>query len=173
MSFMNKKILIFIGLIFSISNAQTFSSSAIAKVNMIKPLSITAINSTINFGEIILGETSQIRNLSPSDGAVFRIEGHPQRNVIVSYSVSSLSNALWVSQYGGKVGNLSFLPVVVHTGSSSVYQNPISVSNGGSYQLQNSGGIGLLFVWVGGSINISPGQPVGDYIGTFNITVSY
>jgi hypothetical protein len=43
MSFMNKKILIFIALIFFVSNAQTFSSSAVAQVNMIKPLSIKVV----------------------------------------------------------------------------------------------------------------------------------
>lgn len=150
-----------------------YSSTATATVNMIKPLSISAINSTINFGEIILSGSSFVKNLDPSQGAVFKIEGHPNRNVIISYSYTTLSNAQWVSQYGGTVGTLSFLPDVVHTGSSSSYQLPKTITNGGSYQLINSGGIGVLYVWVGGSINIAANQPVGDYSGTFNIMVSY
>lgn len=152
---------------------QTSSSSASASVNMIKPLSISSINTTINFGEIILTGSAFVRNLEPSNGAVFKIEGHPNRSVVVSYSYTSLSNAQWVSQYGGTVGNLNFIADVVHTGANPSYQNPVSVINGGAYELINSNGIGLLYIWVGGSINIAFDQPAGDYIGTFNLMVSY
>lgn len=140
---------------------------------MIKPLSISSINDVINFGEIILSGSSFIKNLSPSSGAVFRIEGHPNRNVIISFNYTNLSNAQWVSQFGGTVGSLSFTADVVHTGSNPAYQNPVIVQNGSSYQLVNSGGIGLLYVWVGGTLNIQANQPAGDYEGTFKIMVSY
>jgi hypothetical protein len=157
----------------SIISAQPVSISGTASVNMIKPLSITAINSSINFGEIILTGSAFIYNLNPSQGAVFRIEGHPNRNVIISFSSTSLSNAQWVSQYGGTVGSLNYTPYVVHTGASSVYDLPQVVTNGGSYQLQNVNQNGILYVWVGGTINIQANQPIGDYTGTFNITVTY
>lgn len=160
-------------LFLKIGLAQTFSSSASAIVNMIKPLSISSVNNTINFGEIILTGSAFVQSLDPSEGAVFRIEGHPNRSVVISYSFTSLSNAQWVSQYGGTVGSLNFIADVVHTGSNSAYLNPVSVSNGGSYQLVNSGGVGLLHIWVGGSIHIQSNQPAGDYTGTFNIMVSY
>lgn len=168
------KVSLYLFILIQISLAQNiFSSSATASVNMIKPLSITALNSTIDFGEIILSGSSFIKNLEPSQGAIFRVEGHPNRNVIISYSYTTMSNAQWVSQYGGTLGSLNFYPDVVHTGASSTYQNPVPIINGGSYQLVNSGGIGLLYVWVGGSIKIFSDQPAGDYSGTFNIMVSY
>ena len=157
----------------SIISAQPVSISGTASVNMIKPLSITAINSSINFGEIILTGSAFIYNLNPSQGAVFRIEGHPNRNVVISFSSTALSNAQWVSQNGGTVGSLNYTPYVVHTGASSVYDLPQVVTNGGSYQLQNVNQNGILYVWVGGTINIQVNQPIGDYTGTFNITVTY
>jgi len=157
----------------SIISAQPVSISGTASVNMIKPLSITAINSSINFGEIILTGSAFIYNLNPSQGAVFRIEGHPNRNVVISFSATALSNAQWVSQNGGTVGSLNYTPYVVHTGASSVYDLPQVVTNGGSYQLQNVNQNGILYVWVGGTINIQANQPIGDYTGTFNITVTY
>lgn len=167
------KILILIFFYYFHLSAQPTSISGTARVNMIKPLSITAINSTINFGEIILSSSAFVFNLHPSQGAIFKIEGHPNRNVVISYNYTSLSNAQWVSQYGGTVGSLNFTPNVVHTGSSSVFDLPQIVINGGSYQLQEVNRIGILYVWVGGSINIQANQPIGDYSGTFNITVAY
>jgi hypothetical protein len=164
-------VLIFLGY-FHLS-AQTSSISGTARVIMIKPLSITAINNTINFGEIILSGSAFVYNLHPSQGAIFKIEGHPNRNVVISYYYTSLSNAQWVSQNGGIVGSLNFAPNVVHTGSSSVFDLPQIVVNGGSYQLQEVNRIGILYVWVGGSLNIQANQPIGDYSGTFNITVTY
>ncbi|MCX8057469.1 MAG: DUF4402 domain-containing protein [Ignavibacteria bacterium] len=155
------------------ASAQIYSSSANASVNMIKPLSIVSISNRVNFGEIILTGSAFSRNLSPSSGAIFRIEGHPNRNVIISYSHTNLSNSVWVSQNGGTIGSLVYTPDVVHTGSNSSYTNPISVRSGSSYQLVNSNGIGILYLWIGGRLDISANQPVGDYEGTINITVSY
>ncbi|MGB9665572.1 MAG: hypothetical protein ACPL25_11745, partial [Ignavibacteria bacterium] len=121
---------------------------------MIKPLSITAINSSINFGEIILSGSAFIYTLHPSQGAIFKIEGHPNRNVVISYNYSSLSNAQWVAQNGGTVGSLNFTPNVVHTGSSPVYDLPEPVMNGGSYPLPEVDRNGILYIWIGGSLNI-------------------
>lgn len=159
--------------LFTNSFAQINSTSATASVNMIMPLSITAISSTINFGEIVLSRNSFVRYLTPAEGAIFKIIGHPGRSVTVSYNFSELSNSQWVGQNGGTVGTLSFFPEVVHTGSNSSYQNPVTVQNGNSYILITSGSVGVLYIWVGGSINILTNQPAGDYIGTFNVTVSY
>lgn len=168
-----KYLILFLIISFTYSYSQINSNSATASVNMIMPLSITAINSTINFGEIVLSGNSFIEYLTPTEGAIFRIKGHPERSVTVSYNFSDLSNSQWVAQNGGTVGSLSFFPEVVHTGANSSYQNPVTVQNGNSYVLITSGSVGVLYIWVGGSINILANQPAGDYIGTFNITVSY
>lgn len=156
-----------------ISVAQIYTSSASASVNMIKPISIISLKNEINFGEIILTGSAFARTLSPSSGAVFKIEGHPNRNVIISFNSTNLSNAQWVSQNGGTVGTLIYVPDVVHTSSSSSYQNPFPVTSGSSYILVNSGGIGVLYLWIGGRIDVNANQPIGDYQGTINITVSY
>lgn len=160
-------------LMYNLCSGQQYNISATGQVNMIKPLSITSINSTINFGEIILSGSNFIKSLSPSEGAIFKIEGHPNRNVIISFNPVTLSNSEWVAQNGGTLGTLNFEANVVHTGANSSYQSPVSVQNGNSYQLVNSSGIGILYLWVGGSINIQANQPVGDYQGIFSIMVSY
>ncbi len=153
--------------------SQTVSTQGNASANLIKPLSITSFGGEINFGEIILTGSSFLQNLSPQQGKIFRVEGHPNRMTSITFNSVTLSNAGWVTTFGGTTGSLLFSPNVVHTAASSVYENPVAVYSGNSYQLVNSGGTGLLYLWVGGSIDINSSQPQGDYTGTFNITVSY
>jgi len=144
-----------------------------ASVNMIKPLAITAIGGEIDFSEIILTGTPRNIVLSPQNGKIFKVEGHPNRNIIITFSSQPLTNSQWVSNFGGTIGTINFSPSVVHTGANSSYSNPISITSGSSITLPNSQGIGNLYIWVGGSISIAANQPHGDYIGTFNLTVSY
>lgn len=167
------KILIVLLLFSRVAFSQVYSSSAVARVNMIKPLSIVSIFDKVNFGEIFLTGSAFTRTLDPSNGAIFRVEGHPNRNVVISYNFTNLNNAQWVSQNGGTVGYLTYEPEVVHTGASSSYNLPKPVLNGSSYQLVNSNGIGVLYLWIGGKIYINANQPIGDYEGTINITISY
>lgn len=169
----NLLLLIFIFFTHSEIISQITTSSMQASVNMIKPLSITSLGGEIDFREIILIGTTHTISLSPQNGKIFRIEGHPNRNIIITFNSQPLTNTAWVSNYGGTIGTINFNPNVVHTWSNSTYTNPISVSSGNSVTLPNSQGIGLLFLWVGGSITISENQPHGDYVGTFNLTVSY
>jgi len=170
-----KIFLIWIFIVFLRSNliSQTISTQGSASANLIKPLSISSFSGEINFGEIILTGSSFIQNLSPQQGKIFRVEGHPNRLTSITFNSITLSNAVWVTINGGSLGSLSFSPNVVHTGASAGYENPVIVYSGNSFQLVNSGGTGLLYLWVGGSININSSQPQGDYTGTFNITVSY
>ncbi len=173
---MSKKLISLFIIFVSINDfifSQNSSNYLAANVNLIMPLSVTTINGQINFREIILtGSTMEI-NLSPQFGSLFRIEGHPGRSVTINFSVQNLTNINWVNQFGGTVGQLVFTPSVVTTGSSPDYLLPKSVSNGGSINLVNSNGIGIAYLWVGGTISISSNQPQGDYEGIFNLTVSY
>ena len=152
---------------------QSVSTQANASANLIKPLSITSLSGEINFGEIILTGTSTVQNLSPQYGRIFKVDGHPNKLITVTFSSITLSNVIWTSIYGGTSGTMVFVPNVVHTAASAGYENPVNVVSGNSYSLVSSGGTGLLYLWVGGNINIASSQPQGDYTGTFNVTVSY
>lgn len=146
--------------------SQTASNTASGSVNIILPISITSIGGNLDFGEILLTGSSTVYQLLPAQGQYFQIMGHPGYSVSITFSQVDMSNAIWVSLYGGTVGNLIFTPVVVDS------QNEPIVS-GNFYPLTNNGSTGTLDVMVGGSINVSAIQPHGDYVGIFTISVSY
>lgn len=166
--------LIVLSFFVSLTYAQS-SASATATVlaQLKKGLSVSLVGGNLNFGEIILNGSPQSPSITPASGANFRIIGHPNKNVVISFSNVTLDNNAWVSSNGGTNGTMVFTPVVKHTGSSSTYQSASDVASGNSYTLVNVSGDGYLYLWVGGSLSIAANQPHGDYAGTFTITVAY
>lgn len=166
--------LIVLSFISSLSYAQS-SASATATVlaQLKKGLSVSLIGGNLNFGEIILNGSPQSPTIAPSSGANFRVIGHPNKNIMITFNNVTLDNNAWVSSNGGTNGTMVFTPVVKHTGSNSSYDTPTDVLSGNSYNLVNVSGDGYLYLWVGGSLSIAANQPHGDYIGTFSITVAY
>ncbi len=161
-------------LIASFAYAQS-SANATATVlaQLKKGLSVSLIGGNLNFGEIILNGSPQTPTIAPASGATFRVIGHPNKNVVISFNNVTLDNNAWVSSNGGSNGTMVFTPVVKHTGSSSSYNSPADVTSGNSYSLVNVSGDGYLYLWVGGSLSIAANQPHGDYTGTFSVTVAY
>ncbi|MCX7610076.1 MAG: DUF4402 domain-containing protein [Ignavibacterium sp.] len=149
------------------------SATATVLAQLKKGLSVSLIGGNLNFGEIILNGSPQTPSIAPASGANFRIIGHPNKNVVISFSNVTLDNNAWVSSNGGSNGTMVFTPVVKHTGSSSTYSSASDVVSGNSYNLVNVTGDGYLYLWVGGSLSIAANQPHGDYTGTFSITVAY
>lgn len=155
-------------LAFSCINSQTIFSSqnASAIAYLVVPLSITATQGDLDFGEIILSGVSTIQRMSPSSGKLFVVSGHPNRSVTFTFNSVSMNNTSWVAFSGGSVDNLEFIPdIELNSGKK--------VRAGDSHILQLANGLGELDVWVGGSINISPNQASGDYIGRFTLNVTY
>jgi hypothetical protein len=72
--------------------------------------------------------------------------------------------------------NLIFTPVVDYSGGDVNY-NPIgtSLASGDPASMEdlNSDGVGEIFLWVGGSINVTSSTPAALYEGTFQMTVAY
>jgi hypothetical protein len=165
---------IVLSLVASFAYAQS-SASATATVlaQLKKGLSISLVVGNLDFGEIILNGSPQTPTINASAGANLRIIGHPNKNVVITFSNVTLDNNAWVSSNGGTNGTMVFAPVVKQTGSSSTYQSPSDVTSGNSYSLVNVSGDGYLYFWVGGSLLIAANQPHGDYTGNFNITVAY
>jgi len=158
-------------------NVIQLSTTATASLTVLRGVSISLTGSnSLAFGDIYAQPNSQTRTITNQLGQQFLVQGNPGTNVIINYSSSStLNNALWVLQNGGTQGTISYTanPLPVQTLANSTYTNPVTVNNGSSVVLTNSGGIGKLYIWVGGQITINANQPVGDYIGYFNINVSY
>lgn len=161
-----KKLLFFLVFIAVHAFPQTGSLNSSAALLVKAPLSITAINSTLDFGEIILTGNPFTPSVPPSRGARFIIQGTPARNVTVTYNSITLNNNLWVNNYGGKAGSLVFTPAV-RDGSDN------QILSGNSYLLSSGAGIGVLNFNIGGSLIIPANQPPGDYTGQFSFTVSY
>ena len=140
------------------------SSNGTASVDVIRPLSIQAVNPNLDFGDIILTGTQFSVSIEPLNGAEFQITGNPSWNVTITFSPVSLDNTQWVSLYGGTTGQIEFTPNVIKEDGSNII-------SGNSYQLPGS--LGILNIYLGGSIEIAANQPNGDYSGTFVVNVSY
>ena len=150
------------------------SASTTVTANLKKGLSISQVGGGLSFGEIVLTGSESTPTIAPSSGASFKVVGHPNKNVTISYSSITLSNNAWVTTIGGGTNdNMTFTPNVEHTGSSSSYASPTGISSGNAYQLVNVSGDGNLYLWVGGQIGIGSSQAHGDYTGTFSVTVAY
>ena len=148
-------------------------ASSIVRVSLVKGIQLDQISGNLDFGEIIQPTSQTTIRKSPDNGVVFLLNSHPNKNVSVQYSSSTLSNSTWVNENGGNTSSLTFNPEVVHTGSNSVFQNPVEMISGNSYSPANAGSIALMNIWVGGSLQIVPNQSHGDYSGTFTIMLAY
>ncbi len=155
-----------------INIAQSSSVSASVTANVMTPITIITTGN-IDFGDIIVMPNPYQVTKSPVDGSKHEVQGNPNSSVTVSFNSVILDNFDWVAQHGGTNGTMTFIPEVKHTGTNSSYVNPMPVVNGGVYQLNDVNGIGKLFLWVGGSINVNANQPIGYYTGTFVINVAY
>jgi hypothetical protein len=164
-------LLLFIGSTIYAQSSASATATVLAQLK--KGLSISLIGGSLDFGEIILNGSPQSPSIDPSAGANFRVIGHPNKNVVVTFSNATLNNNAWVSNNGGTNGTMVFTPSVKHTGSNSSYNSPVDVTSGNSIPLVNVSGDGYLYLWVGGSLSIAANQPHGDYTGTFSITVAY
>lgn len=150
------------------------NASATVTANLKKGLSMTALDASIDFGEIILtAGTAQTNSVAANSGAKFQVVGHPGKAVNVTFSNATLDNSAWVLANGGSNGTLSFVPTVEQTGGNSTYSSASAVTSGNSINLVNNSGDGYLYLWVGGSISIASNQAHGDYTGTFSVTVAY
>jgi len=149
------------------------NASATVLAQLKKGLSISQVGGSLDFGEIILTGSSQAPSRAPSIGANFRVIGHPNKNITVTFDNVTLDNDAWVTTNGGSNGTMTFTPNVKHTGSSISYASPTDVISGNAYSLVNVSGDGYLYLWVGGSLAIGASQAHGDYTGTYSVTVAY
>ncbi|MBK7107217.1 MAG: DUF4402 domain-containing protein [Ignavibacteriae bacterium] len=158
-----KYLLVLAALIFSTSvifGQSLANSSTSVAVQLKKGLSITPPSSGIDFGEKVIGTSNE--TISVTTPVAFLVSGHSNKNIIVDYSSSV--NLSYESN------NLTFAPKVEKT-SDATYVSGSSVGDESQHTL--TAGTGLLYLWLGGSIDITPTTIGGDYTGTFNIEVSY
>lgn len=135
--------------------ARAESANANATMKIIESLAITKIKD-LEFGTSIRGTGAE--TISPSDAraATFQVTGQPNNTVTIVIP----SNPILMSNNGGTTRGVDAIEV------SNFQSNP-----SGSANLNNSG---LLNLKVGASrSNIPTTQTLGDYIGTFDVAVSY
>lgn len=166
--------LIFLMMLGSSIYAQSFASlDEPVLIQLKKGLSLSKVNGDLDFGEYILTTSNETLNKTSEEGVNFEVTGHPNRAITVNFADVTLNNSAWVGVNGGTNGNLTFLPDVESTGSSSTYTGASTVITGGSVNLVNDGGIGKLYLWVGGDIDVATTTNQGDYVGTFTLSVAY
>ncbi|MDA3859704.1 MAG: DUF4402 domain-containing protein [Melioribacteraceae bacterium] len=163
-----KYIFFFLFNVSSILFSQTVSSSqnATASAYLVVPISITATSGDLDFGSVLLTGTSTKITIAPSEGKLFVVSGHPNKDVTINFENVPMDNAGWAATTSGVVDNLTFVPKVQLEDGSSI-------KNGKSKPLVLDGSVGKLNIWVGGSIKIGANQEVGDYTGLFTLNVNY
>ena len=145
--------------------AQRVTQAASATVNLIVPLSITATQGSLDFGEIILTGRSFRKRIQPNKGQKFIINGHPGRKISIIFNSITLTNS-GSPQLIDRLGTLRFNPLL--QSNSGVF-----ISSGDTFILEENGKVGEFEIWAGGTIQIAADQPHGDYEGTFTLTVTY
>lgn len=60
-----------------------------------------------------------------------------------------------------------------HTGNNASAGSGTAIVDGADISLVNSSGVGKLYLWLGGSIPVTPSAEQGDYTGDFSITEAY
>ena len=149
------------------------NANATVTASLVKGLAISHSAGTIDFGEVILDGTGSTETITPDNGAVFEVIGHPNRNVTVTFSTASITNNAWAGPLSAPTGSMTFTPDVEETGTSSSYSGAGAVSSGSAYSAGNVAGSGYLYLWVGGNIVVGASQAPGDYTGTFTMSVAY
>lgn len=159
----------------SIIYAQASSNtSANVCVKLIKPIGVFLESGNLDFGERFLSGEEVTVSKEAKDGAKFKVTGSPNKWVTLDYNNSiQINNNDWIASNGGESGSINFIPQVYQTGEKNIWESPVLALNGQTCPLGNISGVGTLFVWVGGDIEIKSNQPQGDYTGTFVISVSY
>jgi len=143
------------------------------RISLIKGLNLRTVQGDLNFGEIIQTGVSSNLIKIPGNGLVLEVNGSPGKNVFVDYGDVTLNNDNWANGSGGVKGMMTFSPIIEHTKANMTYSDATSISSGNAYPLRNSSGDGLLYLWIGGEIDVAQTQPSGDYEGQFTVTVSY
>ncbi len=165
----------FVVFFFNILKAQNNNEiSEDIHLSIVKGLSLKKLGGNIDFGEALSTNRKHWKIISPKNGARFVVTGIANRKITINYTrIVTLNNYAWVSSVGGERGKMKFISHVRRTGKNSTYTNSKRVRNGRRYKLQNSNGIGKLYLWVGGRIKINANQPAGKYVGTFTLSVAY
>lgn len=158
-------------------NAQNSgSSSAPVNINLVRGLTIHASGlNVLDFGEVILNNSSQEVSIPNSEGQQFYITGHPNREITVNYNSEVVLELIDGSENpeNGNL-NLTFISnIAEQTGSNSSYADPEPLESGGTVTLPKFESAGVLYLWLGGDIHIPENQSSGEYVGQLNIYITY
>lgn len=158
----------------TIVNSQVKKNAQVnVQISLVKGLNLHTVQGDLNFGEIVQTGVSSNLIKTPGKGLVLEVNGSPGKDVFVNYGNVTLDNENWTKGTGGIKGLMTFSPIIEHTKANNTYSQAIPISSGNAYTLRESSGNGLLYLWIGGEIEVAQFQPSGDYEGQFNVTVAY
>ena len=104
-------------------------------------------------------------NSNPSAGLI-TVNGSPRTPMTITYrtAVPLIANGQDESS------SFDFVPQVVGATASTMQRSAAPLPSGSTISL---GSTGSFYLWLGGSVNIPPGQAPGTYTGVFDITIGY
>jgi hypothetical protein len=172
---MKKKTLLLLGL--SLTLAATVATaqqddattSADAGATVVTAIGVIANTADLNFGSLVAsagtpGTVEQTAAAAPARTGAGVTLG----------SAAAVSPATFsVTGEGGATYAITFSPTpmtIIHTNATDRMTLTAFASSGGGGTLDASGAQTL---YVGGTLNVAPGQAAGVYTGTFDVTVTY
>jgi len=156
----------------SFALGQGTNGSANVRITLVKALQISEIQGDLDFGELLQNGASTTVERTPDQGILFSVNGTPGKNVVVDYQTTLLNNTSDIPDLPPN-STIEFIPNINTTYSDVNYVNAEPITNGGSYELENKEGDGVLYLWVGGAMDIDSDLSHGDYSGEFSVSVSY
>ena len=165
-----KRVALWLGLLMSMSLSSYGQSKVLAsadvRISLHKALQVNKLQGDLLFGDLVQTGVATRVERTPDKGILFEVNGAPGREITFDFENTSLTNISDNEQ-------LNFIPNLSHTRNNSSYINPTKVEKGSAYKLENTSGVGHLYLWVGGEVLVNSNLSSGDYSGEFLVTVSY
>lgn len=153
----------------TVSNNSSASANGTAKITVFNSLTAGAIDGSgavLDFGSVAPGITSTI---APTDSkaAGFKFSGENGAGVNITYPTS-------ITMTSGSGYNAASLTVQnVNSVYNTTQTQTGSGNDNGAISTNLASQNGMLYMWIGGKVQVPSNQASGDYTGTFTVTVSY
>jgi len=152
-----------IAFLFSIGTvfAQTVTTPADVNLNVNNEISITKIRD-LRMGTVVQGTTTSvnINPLSSGSSAYFTLTASPNSSETITFSSTNLTNGSGTIMFTGALaGN-----------DQPIQPRAILIVSGNAITTNATGDF---YLWAGGSAALSPNQAIGEYTGSFTVSVVY
>jgi hypothetical protein len=151
----------------SVTHAQSNQASINATATVLDPISIAGDND-LDFGTVFPGINKTVPYTDLVNGGHWSISGATGREVDLTFTLPGTLAS------GGDNLTIVFAAASAARNTADVVGGATTFDpNGVETTLLSGGTPGELFIWIGGEVQPTIGQPGGNYSGTITLTVDY